>query len=343
MLSSNYNKKYKVLLESGAKAIFVIPGKNDSLFAEFLNLHKCTIEESAVGMSFRSIPEYNVFFIPPSLGIQFLNISEAKFSSFANKKNSLSGKDLKGIKPEKIKLKAFQKIEPVETENVLGFIEGTDKKDEVVIVTAHYDHEGIKCGEIYNGADDDGTGTVTILELAQAFSFAREEGNGPRRSILLMTVTGEEKGLLGSKYYVNNPVFPISQTVVDLNIDMIGRIDKYHRDENYVYLIGSNRLSSQLHQVSEDVNFKYLGLELDYKYNAPNDPNQFYYRSDHYSFAKKGVPAIFYFSGTHADYHKPTDDIEKIIFSKVEKTARLIFHTAWELANMEERIRVDVR
>jgi Zn-dependent M28 family amino/carboxypeptidase len=131
--------------------------------------------------------------------------------------------------------------------------------------------------------------------------------------------------------------------VADLNIDMIGRIDKFHEDENYIYLIGSNRLSTKLHEISEECNLKYSGLFLDYKYNAPNDPEQFYYRSDHYNFAKHDVPVIFYFSGTHADYHQPTDDVSKILFPKVERTARLIFHTAWELVNRAERPAVDVK
>jgi Zn-dependent M28 family amino/carboxypeptidase len=158
-----------------------------------------------------------------------------------------------------------------------------------------------------------------------------------------MTVSGEEKGLLGSEYYTDNPVFPLENTVANLNIDMIGRIDENHSpDSNYVYLIGSDKLSTELHELSEEMNEKHVGLELDYTYNDENDPNRFYYRSDHYNFAKNQIPVIFYFTGVHEDYHQPTDTVEKIMFTKTEKIARLVFHSAWEIANREERLRVDV-
>ncbi len=228
------------------------------------------------------------------------------------------------------------------SENVLGYVEGSDKKDEVVVVTAHYDHVGVIGGEVHNGADDDGSGTVALLELAQAFAQAKANGHGPKRSMLFMTVSGEEKGLLGSEFYSENPIFPLENTVADLNIDMIGRHDKEHGDGTpYVYVIGSDRLSTELHAINEDMNERYVGLELDYTFNAPDDPNRFYYRSDHYNFARKGIPVAFYFSGVHDDYHQPGDDVERIEFDLLEKRTRLVFHTAWELANREQRIVVD--
>lgn len=232
---------------------------------------------------------------------------------------------------------------PIETENVLGFLKGSEKPDEVVVITAHYDHIGITNGEINNGADDDGSGTVTVLEIAEAFTKAAAKKKGPKRSILFMTVTGEEKGLLGSRYYTDmDPVFPLENTVTNLNIDMVGRVDEKHEgNPDYIYLIGSDKLSTELHELSEQMNKTYTNLELDYTYNDENDPNRFYYRSDHYNFAKNNVPIIFYFNGVHADYHRPTDTIEKINFEKIEKIARLVFHTGWEVANREERIKVD--
>jgi Zn-dependent M28 family amino/carboxypeptidase len=158
-----------------------------------------------------------------------------------------------------------------------------------------------------------------------------------------MTVSGEEKGLLGSEWYADHPVFPLENTVANLNIDMIGRTDEAHEDNpNYIYLIGSDRLSTELHRISEEANTTYSGLELDYTYNDPNDPNRFYYRSDHYNFAKNGIPVIFYFSGVHEDYHQPTDTPDKIMYDKMVPIARLVFHTAWDLANREKRIVVDV-
>ncbi len=245
----------------------------------------------------------------------------------------------------KITLLPKASIEKVGSENVLAFLEGTDKKDEILVITAHYDHIGISPnGEINNGADDDGSGTVAVLEMAQAFAAAKAAGHGPRRSILFMTVSGEEKGLLGSEYYSDNPILPLHQTITNLNIDMIGRVDPKYEDENnpnYIYIIGSNMLSDSLHRLSERTAAAYGEVSLDYRYNDKDDPNRFYYRSDHYNFAKHNIPVIFYFNGTHADYHKPSDTVEKIHFPKMEKVARLIFLTAWQIANQEERITPD--
>jgi len=230
-----------------------------------------------------------------------------------------------------------------DSENVVAFIEGSEKPEEIVVISAHLDHEGVKNGIVYNGADDDGSGTVAMLEIAEAFQIAAKAGKGPKRSILFLHVTGEEKGLLGSKYYTDvDPIFPLENTVCDLNIDMIGRIDSRHKaDPNYVYLIGSDKLSTELHTISEAMNKKYTNINLDYKYNDENDPNRFYYRSDHYNFVKNNVPIIFYFNGTHVDYHKPTDTPDKINYELLENRTKLVFHTAWEVANKETRIIAD--
>ncbi|PNQ72810.1 peptidase [Hanstruepera neustonica] len=231
------------------------------------------------------------------------------------------------------------------SENVAAFLKGTEKPNEVIVISAHLDHEGVKDGEIYNGADDDGSGTIAILEIAEAFKTAAKNGHGPKRSILFLHVTGEEKGLLGSRYYTDmEPIIPLENTVADLNIDMIGRVDPKHEeagDDNYLYLIGSDKLSTELHNISEDINKKYINMNFDYTYNDDNDPNRFYYRSDHYNFAKNNIPVIFYFNGTHADYHKPSDTPDKIRYDLLENRTRLIFYTAWELANRDNRIVVD--
>lgn len=231
-----------------------------------------------------------------------------------------------------------------DTENVIGYIEGSEFPEEVVVLTAHYDHVGVdKQGNIFNGADDDGSGSVALLTIAKAFQKAKEDGNGPKRSVVILHVTAEEIGLLGSKYYSENPIFPLKNTVVNLNIDMIGRIDPNKKDNpNYVYLIGSDKLSQELHDVSEKMNTTYGHLELDYTFNDDNDPNRFYYRSDHYNFAKHNIPVIFYFSGVHEDYHQPTDTADKIEYDLLEKRARLVFYTAWELANRKNRIQLTI-
>jgi len=229
-----------------------------------------------------------------------------------------------------------------DSENIWAFVEGSEKPDEVLVISAHYDHVGMKNGEVYNGADDDGSGTVALLEIASAFQKAKKEGKGPKRSILFLHVTGEEHGLHGSRFYAENPLFPIANTIANINIDMIGRRGYGKEDNNnYVYVIGSDRLSTDLHRISEEANTKYIGMELDYKYNDLNDPNRFYYRSDHYNFAKKGIPAIFYFNGVHDDYHKATDTPDKIDYPLLAKRTQLSFAVAWELANADERPKVD--
>ena len=231
----------------------------------------------------------------------------------------------------------------VNTENVAAIIEGSTYPNEYIILTAHLDHVGIEDGEIYNGADDDGSGSMALLEIAQAFKLAELDGNRPKRSIVILHVSAEEKGLLGSKYYTDNPLYPLDETITNLNVDMIGRTDPTRNSNNdeYVYLIGTDRLSTMLHETSEEVNDRTVNLELDYRFNAWDDPNRFYERSDHWHFAKNNIPVIFYFSGTHEDYHQPTDTAEKIRYDLLTKRTRLIFHTAWEIANMDEKIEVD--
>lgn len=227
--------------------------------------------------------------------------------------------------------------------NVIAYMPSKEKSDEYLFITSHYDHEGVKNGVIYYGADDDGSGTTGVLAIAEAFAQAKKKGFSPKRNIVFMNVSGEEKGLLGSKYYGEHPIFPMEKTTADLNIDMIGRIDPTYKGDsmNYVYVIGEDKLSSDLQPITDKVNKSY-NMELDRRFNDPKDPNRFYYRSDHYNFAAKGVPVIFYFNGTHADYHKPTDRVEKINFDLMEKRARIIFETAWEMATREEMLKRDM-
>ncbi|HTH83727.1 MAG TPA: M28 family peptidase [Mucilaginibacter sp.] len=240
---------------------------------------------------------------------------------------------------------------PVKAVDVLGFLPGSDPKlkGEVLVISAHYDHIGLMpAGSkdmVNNGADDDGSGTTGIMEIARAFSQAKKDGKGPRRSILFLGNVGEEKGLLGSEYYTDHPVIPLERTITNLNIDMIGRVgDEYvgkPDSANYVYVIGSSMLSTDLHKVGEKANNTYTKLDLDYKYDDPNDPNRFYYRSDHYNFAKHNVPIIFYFNGVHPDYHRPGDEVSKINFPLLAKRAQLVFYTAWDLVNADTRPVVD--
>jgi hypothetical protein len=244
------------------------------------------------------------------------------------------------------KMTVAQQLTRATTQNVAGILEGTDPvlKNEYVVFSAHYDH--LKTGpggEIYPGADDDGSGTTSVLTIAHAMSMER-----PKRSVLVMFHAGEELGLLGSEYNTDYaPVVPLKQMVADLNIDMIGRSkqpgdnalqDEHLTDANTVYLVGSSRISQELHQLSEETNSQFQKMKLDYYYNDPNNPERIYFRSDHWNYAKHGIPIIFYFDGTSVDYHRPTDTIDKIDFAKMTKVARLVFETGWRIANLDHRL-----
>jgi hypothetical protein len=262
------------------------------------------------------------------------------FAKSINKANKLKPLHSDGLTiNKKIQLELDIKTDSASASNVIGVVEGSDKRDEFVYVTAHYDHLGIQDGEIYNGADDDGSGTCAVIQMAKAFAKAKQEGNGPRRTMIFMTVSGEEKGLWGSEYYTDHPLYPLDKTSADLNIDMIGRIDTERKKAdtlNYVYVVGHNKISSELPVVVEGTNQQTTQLTLDYKFDEPNDPERIYYRSDHYNFARKGVPVLFFYDGMLlADYHQPTDDIELINWPLYEKRTQLIYHAAWELANRD--------
>lgn len=340
--ANDWRRKAGAAKEKGARCVIIVVGQKQEDFDNRLNQLKHHLQQPTMGFTYKDRPG-SAFFVPVQLAGELLKTTGEQL---------LKDKDSLGatVKPVNLKLKSAKfkaivkvKSTPIQTENVLGYVEGTDKKSEVVVLTAHYDHLGMEGGKIFYGADDDGSGTSALLELAQAFGKAKQEGHGPRRSVLIMPVTGEEKGLLGSEYYTDHPIFPLDSTVADLNIDMIGRLDEAHENNpDYVYLIGSDKLSTDLHKISEAANTTYTHLDLDYKFNAPDDPNRFYYRSDHYNFAKNKIPVVFYFNGVHADYHQATDTVDKILFTKMEKITRLVFFTAWDLANRDKRIVVDV-
>jgi Zn-dependent M28 family amino/carboxypeptidase len=233
--------------------------------------------------------------------------------------------------------------------NVVAFLEGSDpvKKDEVVVLSAHYDHLGIgqpdSTGDaIYNGADDNASGTVALLHVAQAMVAAKKAGAGPDRSILFLHVSAEEIGLLGSRYYSENPIFPIENTVANLNADMIGGVDPQNvENQDYIHIIGGTIISSELDSLVNIANLESVNLSLSDRYNDLTDPLQLYRRSDHWNFGRLGVPFIFFFSGLHQDYHRPSDEIDKIHFEVLTKRTQLIFMTAAKIANADKRPKVD--
>ena len=337
-------QKAALAKEKGAAGIIVINANLDSITANYARFAKKSntrlISSDATGNKGLNAITIAGGSAKTLFGDEFFTTVLAKA-----RKNDLLNTDAFS---KKLKVKydyAEQKI-TVNASNVAGYIEGTDKKDEYVILTGHYDHLGMRNGQIFYGADDDGSGTCAVLEMAQTFAKAKAEGNGPRRTIVFMTVSGEEKGLWGSEHYSNNPLFPLDKTSVDLNTDMIGRIDTERKTAdslNYVYVIGHDKLSSELVGINEAANNKYTGLVLDYKFDDPKDPNRIYYRSDHYNFARKGIPILFFYDGMLlADYHKPTDTVDKIYWDIYEKRARMIFYTAWQMANRDDMLKRDI-
>lgn len=224
-----------------------------------------------------------------------------------------------------------------EADNIIGLLKATSPSDEYVVISAHYDHLGIITDSIYNGADDNGSGSSSVLEIARRMAtFSKER----KRNVLFVFFSGEEKGLLGSKHLTNHPFLPLSSIYVDLNVDMIGRADSTHAaDSNYVYVIGSDKISLRLDSILKECNQKHEQLDLDYTFNSEKDPQRLYYRSDHYNFAKHGIPVVFFFSGLHEDYHQPSDDIEKINLFYLHKRMMLVYHLAQTLVNYPEPLK----
>ncbi|WP_256003598.1 M28 family peptidase [Pedobacter deserti] len=350
-VSAALNTKLRYLAENGAAAVLVIDPAVDVMPD---NLKAYLSEDQMVMKSEENVARLNQ---PQSMPVVTIT------TATANRILKSAGTDLEAVKARirtsgkpatqviktQINISASKSEKKVRAENVLGYLEGSDPKlkDEVLVITAHYDHIGITPGvkgddKINNGADDDGSGTTGVLLIADAFMKAKKAGKGPKRSILFMTVTGEEKGLLGSEWYSDHPIFPLANTVTNLNIDMIGRGDADHAgDNNFVYIIGSDMLSTELDRIGKKANKDYVNINLDERYNNRTDPNRFYYRSDHYNFAKHGIPVIFYFNGVHDDYHQPGDEVSKIDFPMLAKRAQLVYFTAWELANGAKRPAVD--
>lgn len=328
-MSESLTKRIQIAVDNGAAGILYYDTDNFSRFKQRFDAMKSDAN-GRMELVDAKTPEFYSLFIDQEL-------AKAIYPS-------IDTNDESKILKEDLELTFKSSNVKIVSENVVALIKGTEKPNEYLVISSHLDHIGISGdGQINNGADDDGSGTVALLEIAEAFKLASDAGNGPKRSIVFLHVTGEEKGLLGSQYYTDiNPIFPLDNTIANLNIDMIGRIDpKREGERNYIYLIGSDKLSMELHELSEDINNKHTQLELDYTYNDENDPNRFYYRSDHYNFAKNNIPIIFYFNGTHDDYHRPSDTPDKINYDLLQNRTRLIFYTAWELANRENKVAVD--
>ena len=340
--SLDWRKKVLLAKSKGAVAVFLV----DPNFEESLKKNRKSISTNgwkpvssdAEMVANEYIPH---LFVTPAVAKALLGDKAEKMEK--EMADLREGSKFSPIKVKsKVELRQDKESQMLEGSNVLAVIEGTDErlKKEYVFVTAHYDHLGMSDSTvIYYGADDNASGTSGVIEIARAFAEAKKQGVGPKRTVVCMLVSGEEKGLLGSKYYTEFPIFPLDKTLVDINIDMIGRVDERHANNpDYIYVIGSDRISTTLHEINELVNKEQTKLELDYKFNAKDDPNHFYERSDHFNFAEKGIPIVFYFNGVHPDYHRPTDTADKINFDALAKRAKLAFFVAWEVANRPERL-----
>ena len=326
------SRKKEAAEKNGAKALILI---NNNLFKRYSNEYRISDNnkgEKRMSLASNITNEKIQVLLFAEKNKNYLLQKNRKFMNFSFKKN----------------------YNEFSANNIAALIKGSEFPDEYIVITAHLDHVGIQNGVVYNGADDDGSGSVGILEIAEAFSLAMKNGFRPKRSILFLHVTAEENGLLGSEYYTDyDPIIPLSKTMVCLNMDMIGRTESKRKEtepKDYIYIIGSEMLSEDLHNINKKANEENVKLNLDYRYNDPTSlvfesgryiENQYYYRSDHYNFAKYNIPSIFFFSGVHEDYHMPTDTADKILYDIYEKRIKLIFHTAWDLANADKRIELN--
>jgi len=348
--STSRNKRLQYLLSKNPSLILAINPDLDALLQRMgkmnydLNAGRIAIKNNVVKEA-----KAAVITITPKIADELLKTNGKSLEALKSTIDQNGTPQTQTVKAD-FSVAINQQNKDVKAVDVLGYLPGTDLKDEVLVFSAHYDHIGLTTSgtdKVNNGADDDGSGTTGILEIANAFTKAKKAGHDPRRSILFLGNVGEEKGLLGSEYYSDHPVFPLEKTITDLNIDMIGRVGEEYKNKpdsaNYIYVIGSSKLSTTLRGISEKANQTYTKLNLDYKYDDPKDPNRFYYRSDHYNFAKHGVPIIFYFNGVHEDYHRAGDEVSKINFPALAKRAQLVFYTGWDLANRDKRPVVDVK
>ena len=343
--NQDWNEKMEkqVLLaqKAGAKAIFFVLTNSDNFRTNSKRLEKSKYLNSEI-YTLKTEKSIGVYFLSMETAAKLFDYSEQDWKELAEQFQENNIPSNLPYTTISIDVKK-ETLTTLETENIVGFVEGTDLKDELIIISAHYDHLGKELGhtkKFFAGADDNASGVAALMELAKVFALAKKDGFSPRRSILFLTTTAEEVGMLGSSYYADiDPLFPISNVITNLNIDMIGREyvpkSKY-LDNNYVSIVGSNWKSSILHQTNEQANTTFTKLNLDYSYNSKYHPEEFFYRSDQYNFAKYDIPIIFYTSPDHKDYHKTSDTVEKIDYQRVEKVTKLIFYTTWQLANQAQ-------
>lgn len=362
LVSSNYTSRDRLITlirNYGALGILLISDQTESEFSRMAEMNTQTISvPDDLELAYRSStqqsysPPYAYTYISPEFAAQILDVDGEEGLQELRESTVENLQDFRSEKTSYyLRYRPYEGRRPIKTNNVVAYVEGADPemKDEVVVIMGHYDHVGIGAPNeegdyIYNGADDNGSGTAGLMAIANAFQKAAKDGFKPKRSILFLHVSAEESGLLGSRYYSDHPIIPIENTVAALNTDMISRSDPEHVKEgitDYVYLIGGEIISSQLDSLVQDANQHEINMTLDRKYNDLNDPNQFYRRSDHWNFGRLRVPFVFFFTGVHEDYHAPNDEIDGVDFDKYPRVARLIYKSAVNVANYEGRPEVD--
>lgn len=337
----------------GALGIAQLPTESNARNWEGLKAQ--TLRQSGLrmrGSSARPIPTLT---LAPAVAESVFRGEKASYTDLIQATESTAEPEPFGLSDSKrLAFHVAVNLNEMTTQNVVAICRGSDPRlsAEYVAIGAHYDHVGVSTSgdgdRIFNGADDDGSGTVAVLEMAHAFAV----GPKPKRSILFVWHAGEERGLWGSRYFVDNPTVPVEAIVAQLNIDMIGR-SKRPGDENprnarltdsdSIYVVGSYKLSKDLGDLCRQTNERLYKLNFDYHYDAPNDPENIYARSDHYNYALKGIPIAFFFDGVHEDYHRPTDHADKIDYAKMEKVTRTIYATAFALATAPTRPRLDTK
>ena len=356
---SGNNRLRTILGEKDAAGILLISDYSEEEFAQLADISSSLMRKpSNMKLEYLDDERRTAGFpkgfmqISPTMASRFLGLD--KDSDLEAFKNSLTQSIQKFTPIETsftLDYKPYDGPGYIETENVLAYLEGADPelKNEVLVLMAHYDHIGITQPDdtgdtINNGADDNGSGTVALMTIANAFHQAKQDGFRPKRSILFLHVTAEEVGLLGSRYYSDHPVIPIENTVANFNADMIGRSDPENiqrGDTDYIYLIGGEIISSELDSLVQAGNSKTVSMRLDRRYNDLQDRNQFYRRSDHWNFGRLGIPFVFFFTGVHEDYHRPSDTIDKIDFEKLSRVVKVIYASSIEVTNYDGRPVVD--
>lgn len=314
--------KNTIAKKNGAKAVFFIhPDKENFTNFSIRAASMAKFNNKPTSLESTNNTFGNVFFTPKALP-RIFGISKNKFNAIFEQ-----GIDFQLI--GLINIDVNYNFNNNITENVIGILPGTTKRDEFVIVCAHYDHLGRDGQLIYNGADDNASGTTTLLNLATRFVEAKNAGFANERNIVFIAFSGEELGLLGSEVFTSNMVIPKASIHAVFNIDMVGRGEFDDKNKLGIFIIGDKKSNKRNQKI---VNKNFPNVELDYSHNSKNHPERFYYRSDQYNFAKYGIPFIYFNTGTHDDYHRPSDDSDKINYETLQIVAQLIFLNIWEVS-----------